>query len=710
MMNDSEEEKEYEVAPAPPPTDLRTAFQQLCVQYEDVLDEATEMTHPVDERLGLALFKIDEAMVVADLVRQEAAESQDHLIEALVKNCHELEDIFIRINLIESFVAKVHAATKELERRTEAISKASTPVFNNGGVSTLLRSLSIKRPTAEEELPAVKWEPLDLALNAPAVLERLDRSNADELGLLDADGRVTAAADAILRDELRDERLAVVTMMGPHATSALRRRLVADLLQHPAATDDSSPSNVSLVACVSFMEEDYRLLIIDVSEGAMVHAAALTGVLSSLSSVLLMATTDSSQPAFLDPLYRQLLQLQRDLSPIEVFELMPSLLALDFARFNRSMSPSDPETPPPEVLADVVRLKTLGTRRAVDVSSLDVGSFFKPIARVKRLFEIDLTAEMLLALLQSAARDVSEGHDPDLSSSWDEVVERKCMVVADDAKATYVDCMYASVRETPPMEMAAMEKLHDELWRLAMDVYHDGTKTFRAPSRRAVRARLKSELRQQLEKEFEGKKTALMDHFKQEEAQLRVCMAREMEMMQKLHQAKTSRARIDESETKRLREEIASLKARNSELERQQVALEHSSSEAIHQRTVLTAKVEELEESVRQEMASRAELVDTLAATIKSAEAKETQLQERISELEIDVRDKASRIEGELRELRLQLRKTTEEKDELQKKLNEFFLRVTALPPALQQQLFCGENGGGEKVEFADALATFMTD
>ncbi|KAJ0404507.1 hypothetical protein ATCC90586_007764 [Pythium insidiosum] len=817
MMNDSEEEKEYEAAPAPPPTDLRTAFQQLCVQYEDVLDEATEMTHPVDERLGLALFKIDEAMVVADLVRQEAAESQDHLIEALVKNCQELEDIFIRINLIESFVAKVHAATKELERRTEAISKASTPVFNNGGVSTLLRSLSIKRPTAEEELPAVKWEPLDLAFNAPAVLERLDRSNADELGLLDADGRVTAAADAILRDELRDERLAVVTMMGPHATSALRRRLVADLLQHPAATDDSSPSNVSLVACVSFMDEDYRLLIIDVSESAMVHAAALTGVLSSLSSVLLMATTDSSQPAFLDPLYRQLLQLQRDLSPIEVFELMPSLLALDFARFNRSMSPSDPETPPPELLADVVRLKTLGTRRAVDVSSLDVGSFFKPIARVKRLFGIDLTAEMLLALLQSAARDVSEGHDPDLCSSWDEVVERKCMVVADDAKATYVDCMYASVRETPPMEMAAMEKLHDELWRLAMDVYHDGTKTFRAPSRRAVRARLKSELRQayrdemdvlraaslqycqhlrstlwqeisalaispsdeesrtpreavsamldavrsfddtyasrargpekatvlqafyrddatraferleliltkqmtdshlldlrqQLEKEFEGKKAALMDHFKQEEAQLRVCMAREMEMMQKLHQAKTSRARIDESETKRLREEIASLKARNSELERQQVALEHSSSEAIHQRTVLTAKVEELEESVRQEMANRAELVDALAATIKSAEAKETQLQERISELEIDVRDKASRIEGELRELRVQLRKTTEEKDELQKKLNEFFLRVTALPPALQQQLFCGENGGGEKVGFADALATFMTD
>ncbi|GLE01725.1 hypothetical protein PINS_up010559 [Pythium insidiosum] len=196
-MHDSEneEEKEHEAASTPATTaDLRAAFQQLCVQYEDVLDEATEMTHPVEERLGLALFKIDEAMVVTDLVRQEAAESQGHLVDALVKNCQELEDIFIRINLIESFVARAHAATKELERRTEAISKASTPVFNNGGVTTLLRSLSIKRPTADEEPATVKWEPLDLVLNAPAVLERLDRSSADDLGVSIA-SRLNAGSD-----------------------------------------------------------------------------------------------------------------------------------------------------------------------------------------------------------------------------------------------------------------------------------------------------------------------------------------------------------------------------------------------------------------------------------------------------------------------------------------------------------------------------------
>lgn len=48
-----------------------------------------------------------------------------------------------------------------------------------------------------------------------------------------------------------------------------------------------------------------------------------------------------------------------------------------------------------------------------------------------------------------------------------------------------------------------------------------------------------------------------------------------------------------------------------------------------------------------------------------------------------------------------------QEKEELQKKLNEFFLKVTALPESLQQHLFCMESDG--QVEFADALTSFMS-
>lgn len=48
-----------------------------------------------------------------------------------------------------------------------------------------------------------------------------------------------------------------------------------------------------------------------------------------------------------------------------------------------------------------------------------------------------------------------------------------------------------------------------------------------------------------------------------------------------------------------------------------------------------------------------------------------------------------------------------QEKEELQKQLNEFFIKITALPAALQQHLFCSESS--EEVQFADALSGFMS-
>lgn len=81
--------------------DLKRAFQALCGDYEELLDEAVQVTQPADERIGLALFKIDEACVAADVLRQNAQQIQEQLLSELLSNCHELEDIFLRVNLIE---------------------------------------------------------------------------------------------------------------------------------------------------------------------------------------------------------------------------------------------------------------------------------------------------------------------------------------------------------------------------------------------------------------------------------------------------------------------------------------------------------------------------------------------------------------------------------------------------------------------------------
>lgn len=82
-------------------SELQRAFRQLCGEYEELLDEAAQSTQPVDERVGLALFKIDEASAAAELVRQDADAAQAQLLDALLANCHELEDIFLRINIME---------------------------------------------------------------------------------------------------------------------------------------------------------------------------------------------------------------------------------------------------------------------------------------------------------------------------------------------------------------------------------------------------------------------------------------------------------------------------------------------------------------------------------------------------------------------------------------------------------------------------------
>jgi hypothetical protein len=80
---------------------LQRAFRQLCGEYEELVDEASNGAQPIDERVGLALFKIDEACAVTDVVREDAAQAQEQLMEALIENCHELEDIFLRINIME---------------------------------------------------------------------------------------------------------------------------------------------------------------------------------------------------------------------------------------------------------------------------------------------------------------------------------------------------------------------------------------------------------------------------------------------------------------------------------------------------------------------------------------------------------------------------------------------------------------------------------
>lgn len=79
----------------------RRALQRLCGTYEELADEACELSRPVDERAGLALFKIDEAGAAAARLLADTEPARAQLLGALAANARELEDVFLRVALAE---------------------------------------------------------------------------------------------------------------------------------------------------------------------------------------------------------------------------------------------------------------------------------------------------------------------------------------------------------------------------------------------------------------------------------------------------------------------------------------------------------------------------------------------------------------------------------------------------------------------------------
>ncbi|ETI35249.1 hypothetical protein L914_17698 [Phytophthora nicotianae] len=148
--------------------DLKRAFQTLC---------------------------IDEACAAADGLRQDAEQIQEQLLSELLSNCHELEDIFLRVNLIERFVGRMLQTTRELEKRMESVSRAAGPVFNSStSVTSLLRSFSMKRGASEAPLTDGKWSPVAFDFNTKELMERLEKSDARELGVSISSSSATETA------------------------------------------------------------------------------------------------------------------------------------------------------------------------------------------------------------------------------------------------------------------------------------------------------------------------------------------------------------------------------------------------------------------------------------------------------------------------------------------------------------------------------------
>ncbi|CAI5725021.1 unnamed protein product [Hyaloperonospora brassicae] len=629
--------------------------------------------------------------------------------------------------------------------------------------------------------------------------------------LVDAAGAPTADGMRILEQEMAQDHVAVVSFLGSPSTRAERSELVARLLGGDEHVEASSGDGLELLASAAYVERERQLLILNFDWVASDDAGfgPLIGAFCALSSLVVSCCDESMSVRCLAPClpqFQSLFQtLSQEFTTSEVFEMLPAMLDIDLSpRCSLAVEEGGERLTGVEALASLVRLKRVGTLDLQSIAHMNFDEFCSSHATVKKLFGVEMTGEMLASLLRKLSVQVSNQDPVDFGTAWDDFVEDKCRVVAEDALSTYEDCVHPCVLEYPPMELDAFRQLHEEMWRLSMGVYCTASK-YKSGRHRLVRHKLKAdirtryeaklgilteksrefceevrqtlwtdlvsrardsgtfaamlaaiqefdkqyderargpekasvlrdfyqqeviqafqelenvvtqqlsesrlrELRLQLEKAFADKKDALVDHFKKEEAQLRVRVAQDMETMQKMYEARMARVNIDGSEVKQLRDEINELKRQNTELQEKAIVLEHARQDAINQKEVFATKVDDLEVAVHRETVSRTEIVETLALTIKNAEENEKVLNEKIAELQHELGEKTFRVEGELQDMTQKLRKTSEEKEELQKKLTDMILKVTALPEALQEHLFCMDSDSG--ADFADVLATYMS-
>ncbi|TDH66025.1 hypothetical protein CCR75_007381 [Bremia lactucae] len=627
--------------------------------------------------------------------------------------------------------------------------------------------------------------------------------------LLDACSSLTSDGVQLLEHIENEERLVIITLMGTSSTRTRRCELMAKLLgQTEAAIPSSHDESLVLLASVINLDDEFQMLPLSPKQ--------LVGVFCALSSLVISCFEDNGSPSSLAPYlpqFQSLFQaLTKEFALMEVFDMLPQMLSIDWST-DRSLGDmladfeNENSVCIANTLARLVKYMNLGICYPPGAVQMTFDDFTGVQATVKRLFGLEMTGEMFSALLQNVLVQLLKQEPLDFGSAWDDHVEDKCRGLAEDALNTYVDCVHPAVLEHPPIEFDALKQLHEEIWRLSMDIYHSASK-YKSARYRHVRNMLKSdirslyetevktltqksrkycqevrqtlwtdlfkcasqrcrsetftatltaiqdfdkyyaekargpekaavlrdfyqheaiqafyqlegaviqqlsesqtkELRLDLEKDFNDKKQALVEYFKIEEAHLRSGMVRDLETMQKMHEAKSIRANIDESETRRLRGEVSELKRQNLEQQDKLIVLEHAQNEAMTQKSVLNTQVADLEAAMQREVINRTELLETLALTIKAAEEKEIELNKKINDLQLEVEKKTFRVESELLDLTQQVRKTNEEKEELQKKLNDFFLKVTALPETLQHHFFCLETA--HPVDFAGALTSFMS-
>ena len=216
-----------------------------------------------------------------------------------------------------------------------------------------------------------------------------------------------------------------------------------------------------------------------------------------------------------------------------------------------------------------------------------------------------------------------------------------------------------------------------------------------------------SRRKQVLQEEYETKKATLVQHFQMQEQSLRQKIAQEQETFSKLQNVDASRKKAGEADCKRLRTAVENLKTQNQTVQGEVVVLTHQLQETENRRVAVQCENDQLRTTLGNEREAADRVSTAFQDELQTAAEQVKQSDDQLHALQESMKDVHTKYRSELEGNVSHIRTITEERDMLQTRLSDFFLKVTALPKSLQEHFFCDEETRGD---FADALTSFMDE
>ncbi|OQR96955.1 hypothetical protein ACHHYP_12881 [Achlya hypogyna] len=180
---------------------MRENLRDACEQVAEALLEGGHLTLAVEEKVALAMYKIDETCALVDShTEMDLEEEHEENLQLLLDRCVLLKHHFQTIDHMEKIVDDMAVASRKLQERMDYVKKHAEPILHPTQISSMIkRTLSLTRKKAAPE--GVAWEPVTFIPKTAATLKTLDKlmhgDEDDELKAAFATPSICEEKDAI---------------------------------------------------------------------------------------------------------------------------------------------------------------------------------------------------------------------------------------------------------------------------------------------------------------------------------------------------------------------------------------------------------------------------------------------------------------------------------------------------------------------------------